>query len=104
MVAALRLRRMASCPGTFLGPSGVVCAHGHIMVIDSMGVRGKVLQLFSATHESLSARAWIRLPRATRLVSVGATCEGVYLCDCVSSSEGALYRAPVRPGVGYCRV
>jgi hypothetical protein len=78
-------------PGRFLGPSGVACARGHIFVVDSMGVRGKVLQVLSARYES--ARLWIKMPYTTRLVGVGATADAIHVCDMRSGAEGVLYSA-----------
>ena len=79
-------------PGTFLGPCGVLCHLGQLFVIDSMGVRGKVVQVFDAEKES--PRLWIRLPTATRLVGIGCTNEALYVCDMVSREESTMYRAP----------
>lgn len=78
-------------PGTFLGPCGVECARGFLFVIDSKGVRGKVVQVFSSRYES--PRLWIRLRDAVRLVGVGATKEGLFVSDMRSGAEGVLHWA-----------
>ena len=65
--------------------------HDHLFVIDSMGVRGKVVQAFSLAVES--PRLWIQLPFATRLVGVGCASDALYVCDMVSGSQSNLYRA-----------
>ena len=78
-------------PGTFLGPCGVVCLHGLVLVIDSMGVRGKVVQAFDSHFES--PRLWLRLPFATRLVGIGSTNDALYVCDMKTGREAVMYRA-----------
>ena len=77
-------------PGTFLGPCGVAVAWGHLFVIDSMGARGKVLQVLSAAHGA--PRRWLALPHAVRLVGVGSSRDALYVCDMRSGAEAPLYR------------
>lgn len=66
--------------GSFLGPSGVAVAAGQLFVVDSMGVRGRVLQAL-AVDAGHAPRQWLRVPGVTRLIGVGATRDAVFVCD-----------------------
>jgi len=74
-------------PGTFLGPSGIACSRGMLIVIDSMGVRSKTVQVISA--ENYSPRQWLQIPGTSRLVGVGVTEEHCYVVDACGAGRGA---------------